>query len=191
MDTDLSDEFDIFPDEPGDRDEAGGSKPRKNGSARDVVVRRLPIYARTLEYLEDEGIGHISSNELGERIGISAAQIRRDLAYFGDFGKQGKGYNVHFLLTQMKEILRISAGWNVAIVGMGHLGQAPAHYEGFAEGGFRVKALFDHDPTKHGQEVEGLAIYGMAAMPEVLAAHHIRVALLAVPPAAAQVWPTS
>ena len=151
-----------------------------------MVVRRLPIYARTLEYLAQEGVTHVSSNELGERIGISAAQIRRDLAYFGDFGKQGKGYNVAFLLGQMKDILRLQQDWNVVIVGLGHLGRALAHYEGFAQGGFCVQALFDHDPRKQGQHVGDLPIHGMDELASVLAANDIRVALLAVPPRAAQ-----
>ena len=113
-----------------------------------MVVRRLPIYARTLDHLLQEGVTHVSSNELGERIGISAAQIRRDLAYFGDFGKQGKGYNVQFLLSQMKDILRLQQDWNMAVVGMGHLGRALARYEGFRQGGFCITALFDHDPQQ-------------------------------------------
>src|SRR5947209_4141990 len=141
--------------------ESAGERGRKNGEPRDVVVRRLPIYARTLEYLAQEGVTHVSSNELGERIGISAAQIRRDLAYFGDFGKQGKGYNVAFLLGQVKDILRLQQDWNMAIVGLGHLGRALAHYEGFAQGGFCVQALFDHDPRKQGQRVGDLPIHGM------------------------------
>ena len=183
MTSDVNDEYAL--DLPG-AGEPPGEKGRKNGEPRDVVVRRLPIYARTLDHLLQEGVTHVSSNELGERIGISAAQIRRDLAYFGDFGKQGKGYNVQFLLSQMKDILRLQQDWNMAVVGMGHLGRALARYEGFRQGGFCITALFDHDPSKSGQRVGDLPIQPMSEMPRLVAAHNIQVALLAVPPGAAQ-----
>ena len=183
VDSELTDDYDLNLPEQGD---PPGEKGRKNGEPRDVVVRRLPIYARTLDHLLQEGVTHVSSNELGERIGISAAQIRRDLAYFGDFGKQGKGYNVQFLLTQMKDILRLQKDWNMAVVGLGHLGRALAHYEGFRQGGFCITALFDHDPSKSGQRIGDLPIHPMRDLPRLLAEHDIRVALLAVPPDAAQ-----
>ena len=180
------DNFALGEEDSAPEDESTGERGRKNGEPRDVVVRRLPIYARTLEYLAQEGVTHVSSNELGERIGISAAQIRRDLAYFGDFGKQGKGYSVPFLLDQIKDILRLHHDWNMAIVGLGDLGRALAHYEGFAHGGFCVRALFDHNPYKIGQRVGDLPIHNMDDLPGVLAEHQIQVALLAVPPQAAQ-----
>lgn len=183
MDSELTTDYDL--DLP-DRGDPPGERSRKNGEPRDVVVRRLPIYARTLDHLLQEGVTHVSSNELGERIGISAAQIRRDLAYFGDFGKQGKGYNVQFLLSQMKDILRLQHDWNVAVVGMGHLGRALAHYESFRQGGFCITALFDHDPEKKGHRVGNLPIHPMSDLPGLLAEHHIQVALVAVPPSAAQ-----
>jgi redox-sensing transcriptional repressor len=169
-----------------DGPDGAGERGRKNGEPRDVVVRRLPIYARTLEYLAQEGVTHVSSNELGERIGISAAQIRRDLAYFGDFGKQGKGYHVAFLLGQIKDILRLQSDWNMAIVGMGDLGRALVHYEGFAQGGFCVRALFDHNRQKVGQQVGNLTIHHIDDLPRMVADAAIRVAVLAVPPRAAQ-----
>ena len=180
------DNFALGEEDSGPNGESTGERGRKNGAPRDVVVRRLPIYARTLEYLAEEGVTHVSSNDLGDRIGISAAQIRRDLAYFGDFGKQGKGYSVPFLLEQIKDILRLQQDWNMAIVGMGHLGRALAHYEGFGHGGFRVTALFDHNPHKIGQRAGDLPIHHMDELPQVLADHQIQVALLAVPPQAAQ-----
>jgi len=178
-------DLELDPQLEGDRRPRG----RKNGRGEnipDVVIRRLPIYARTLEYLLAEGMVHVSSEELGDRIEVSAAQIRRDLAYFGDFGKQGKGYNVQFLLTQMKDILRLQTDWNMAVVGLGHLGRALARYEGFRQGGFCITALFDHDPSKTGQRVGDLPIHPMSDLPRLLAEHEIQVALLAVPPAAAQ-----
>ena len=101
----------------------------------DIVIRRLPIYARSLSYLSSEGITTVSSSELGARIGVTAAQIRRDLSYFGEFGKQGKGYNVQFLLNQIRDILHLEQQWGVALVGTGHLGEAIAHYGGFLDKG--------------------------------------------------------
>src|SRR5690349_7404033 len=97
----------------------------------DVVVRRLPIYARSLAYLAEEGVRSVSSQELGERIGVTAAQIRKDLSYFGEFGKQGIGYNVEYLLGHIRRILGLNESWPVVLVGAGHLGQAIARYEGF------------------------------------------------------------
>src|SRR5205823_12845702 len=99
----------------------------------DIVIKRLPIYARSLQYLASEGLETVSSGELGARLGVSAAQIRRDLSYFGEFGKQGKGYNVDYLLEQVSAILGLDREWPVALVGLGHLGRALLHYEGLSE----------------------------------------------------------
>src|SRR5438067_12761527 len=127
----------------------------------DIVIRRLPIYARSLQYLAQEGIETVSSGELGARLGVSAAQIRRDLSYFGEFGKQGKGYNVDYLLGQISSILGLDRDWPVALVGLGHLGRALLHYEGLSERGFNIQALFDHNPVKIGQKIGDLPIHGM------------------------------
>src|SRR5215210_5494854 len=106
----------------------------------DIVIRRLPIYARSLQHLIDEDVETVSSSELGARLGVSAAQIRRDLSYFGEFGKQGKGYNVSFLLSQIGAILGLDREWSMALVGLGHLGRALLHYEGLSNQGFCIKA---------------------------------------------------
>jgi len=99
----------------------------------DVVVRRLPLYARSLRYLLRDGILSVSSQELGERINVTAAQIRKDLSYFGEFGKQGIGYDVERLLNQIEHILGIDRAWAVALIGAGQLGEALIRYEGFRE----------------------------------------------------------
>ena len=117
---------------------------------------------------------------------MSAAQIRRDLAYFGDFGKQGKGYAVEFLLDQIKSILQLQQVWDIALVGVGDLGRALLRYDDFRRNGFRIAALFDHSPRKHGQHRGDLTIQGMEALPTVLPAAGIRIALIAVPADAAQ-----
>src|SRR5262245_1598503 len=122
-----------------------GMRLNLNGSGiPDIVIKRLPIYARSLQYLMQEGVETVSSGELGARLGVSAAQIRRDLSYFGEFGKQGKGYNVDYLLEQISSILRLDREWPVALVGLGHLGRALLHYENLSQQGFCIKALFDH-----------------------------------------------
>lgn len=152
----------------------------------DIVIRRLPIYARSLTYLATEGITTVSSSELGQRIGVTAAQIRRDLSYFGEFGKQGKGYNVQFLLNQIRDILHLEQQWGVALIGTGHLGEAIAHYGGFRDKGFEIVALFDADERKVGGELVGLPVHHFTEIPEVIGEMGLQVAIVAVPAASAQ-----
>jgi len=158
----------------------------KDAEIPDIVIRRLPIYAQTLAYLASEGITTVSSSELGARIGVTAAQIRRDLSYFGEFGKQGKGYNVQFLLNQVRDILHLEQSWGVALVGVGHLGQAIAHYGGFREKGFEITALFDADPKRVGSDVNGQIVQHYSKIPEVAQELGINVAIVAVPASSAQ-----
>lgn len=166
---------------------SSGTRASTNGGdIPDIVIRRLPIYARSLQYLSHEGVETISSGDLGARLGVSAAQIRRDLSYFGEFGKQGKGYNVDFLLEQVSAILRLDREWPVALVGLGHLGRALLHYEGLSTAGFCVTALFDHNPEKIGQRIGNLAIHGMEEMPEIIKGADIKMAIVAVPARGAQ-----
>ncbi len=152
----------------------------------DVVVRRLPLYARSLRYLQQEGIASVSSQELGERINVTAAQIRKDLSYFGEFGKQGIGYDVTRLLAQIEGILGLTHDWAVALVGVGHLGQAVVRYDGFRSNGIHIVALFDGDPTKIGQVVNGLTIQSTDDIERVVAAQQIQLAIVAVPAPHAQ-----
>lgn len=152
----------------------------------DVVVRRLPLYARSLRYLLQEGVHSVSSQELGERINVTAAQIRKDLSYFGEFGKQGIGYDVEKLLNQIERILGLTQDWPVALVGAGHLGQAIVRYEGFRRNGIHMVALFDSDPNKIGEEVAGLTILPDELIASVVREKHIRMAIVAVPAPRAQ-----
>jgi redox-sensing transcriptional repressor len=152
----------------------------------DVVIGRLPLYARSLRYLLQEGITSVSSQELGDRINVTAAQIRKDLSYFGEFGKQGIGYDVEKLLAQIEAILGLTQEWAVALVGIGHLGEAIAHYEGFRSQGIRLVALFDSDPNKIGTAINGLAIIGDNQIEPTCHAHNIRLAIIAVPASRAQ-----
>ncbi len=156
------------------------------GTIPDIVIRRLPIYARSLQFLEHDGIETVSSGELGARLGVSAAQIRRDLSYFGEFGKQGKGYNVAYLLGQIKGILGLDRDWSMALVGVGHLGRALLHYDGLQEQGFCIQALFDHNPEKVGEKIGDLVVHSMNDLPKVLAKQNIKMAIMAVPAKGAQ-----
>ena len=152
----------------------------------DVIVGRLPLYLRALSQMAGEGKEITSSQELGERLGISSAQIRKDLSQFGEFGKQGTGYNTKYLAEQLRRILKVDRVWEVALVGLGDLGHAVAHYGGFVDRGFRIVVLFDDDPAKIGKDVGGMPIQDAAQMTAEIRRRGIRVAMLAVPAASAQ-----
>jgi len=152
----------------------------------DIIIGRLPIYLRALQRLTEQGIHNTSSQELGEMIGISAAQIRKDISQFGEFGKQGTGYSVPFLIERLQAIMKINRIWDVIIVGMGDIGHALARYNGFVNRGFNVVLLFDNDPGKIGQKVNNLEIYSMDTMVEKVKQNKIKIAMLTVPASAAQ-----
>jgi redox-sensing transcriptional repressor len=122
------------------------------------VIDRLPKYARALSQLDAEGRDVVSSQELGVRLNITHAQIRKDLSYFGRFGKQGRGYNVEKLLDELRSIVGLNRQWKIALVGVGRLGRAIIGYEGFAPQGFRIVAAFDSDASLVGKRINGLAI---------------------------------
>lgn len=152
----------------------------------DIVIGRLPIYLRALSRLSQEGHEITSSHELGKRLGISSAQIRKDLSHFGEFGKQGTGYTVSTLSAELQRILNVNREWMVALVGVGDLGRALAHYGGFAHRGFRITHLFDADPGKVGQKIDNLEIRSIDEMDDTLQKNGIKVAMLATPADAAQ-----
>ncbi len=152
----------------------------------ETVVRRLPIYVRALAQLEAEGVKTISSLQLGRYIGVTAAQIRKDLSYFGEFGKQGRGYEVSHLLREIKRILGLTRVWPMVVVGAGRLGQAIASYDGFKPRGFEVVAVFDNDPAKVGQRVGSLVIRDVAELPDVVRTHGVQIGIVAVPASEAQ-----
>ncbi len=152
----------------------------------DIVVGRLPLYLRALTQMASEGKLITSSQELGSRLGISPAQIRKDLSQFGEFGKQGTGYNIGFLAEQLRSILHVDQVWDVALVGVGDLGRAVAHYAGFLERGFRISALYDNDPAKIGTRIADLVIQDSAELVTDLRRRGISVTMLAVPATEAQ-----
>lgn len=155
-------------------------------SIPDIVIGRLPIYLRALDRMIQEEKGYTSSHELGERLGISSAQIRKDLSHFGEFGKQGTGYNVQFLYEQIRHILKVNREWLMALVGVGDLGHAIADYRGFKARGFRIAALFDADPVKVGERIGDLTILPMEQLSAEIRHLGIRIAMIAVPAAEAQ-----
>ena len=152
----------------------------------DIVVGRLPRYLQALEHMHLEGIKTTSSQELGERIGISAAQIRKDLSQFGEFGKQGTGYSIRYLVEQLHDILHITRDWDLTLVGIGDLGNALARYQGFAEHGFHIVLAFDNDPAKVGKSISGIKIQDINGMEDQIRKNQVRIAMLTVPAGSAQ-----
>ncbi len=146
-----------------------------------IVVGRLPLYLRTLQLMNQEGRRVTSSQELGERLGISAAQIRKDLSQFGEFGKQGTGYSIEFLTKQLREILNVDKVWDVAVVGIGDVGHALARYQGFSNRGFRVVLLFDSDPHKIDSKVGEFTVQNIANVVPMIRQAGVQVAMLSVP----------
>src|SRR6185312_10532240 len=132
----------------------------------DSTVRRLSLYLRFLEEFENAGLTTVSSEELAARGGTTSAQVRKDLSFFGSFGKRGLGYQVAELTQRMRRILGLERDWRVVIVGIGKIGSALAQYEGFQQRGFRVVGLYDSDPAKVGREVDGLRVRPIESLAE-------------------------
>lgn len=152
----------------------------------DIVVSRLPIYLRALTRMAQEGQQITSSHELGKRLGISSAQIRKDLSHFGEFGKQGTGYQIQYLVNQLSRILKVDQEWEVALVGAGDLGHALARYSGFGDRGFRIALILDSDPSKIGKNLGGYTVHDAAQMSTLIPQHNIVLAMIAVPAEHAQ-----
>ncbi|HUY89804.1 MAG TPA: redox-sensing transcriptional repressor Rex [Pirellulales bacterium] len=152
-----------------------------------AVVSRLSLYLRELEHLVRDGHETTSSHRLGGMLGFSDAQVRKDLAYFGHFGYPGIGYRCDELISAIKRILGTDQEWQAVLVGVGNLGRALLGYRGFQQRGFRVVAAFDTDPSKVGSRIEGLQVQHLDRLPEIARAHRIRLGMIAVPSAAAQI----
>ncbi|EAX48144.1 CoA-binding domain protein [Thermosinus carboxydivorans Nor1] len=151
-----------------------------------ATIDRLPLYFRTLRQAQEEGVEIISSEELGRRIGVTPEQIRKDLASFGEFGKKGVGYYVRELIRHIGEILGLHRNWNIAIVGVGHLGWALANYRNFASLGFNLVAIFDIDPAKVGQKVNDVQVYHLQALETVVKEKGVQIGVITVPAEQAQ-----
>ncbi|HWS22859.1 MAG TPA: redox-sensing transcriptional repressor Rex [Anaerolineales bacterium] len=152
----------------------------------DIVISRLPVYLRALQYLEQQGIKTTSSVGLGEKVGISAAQIRKDLSQFGEFGKQGTGYDVNELIEQLQQILHVQKVRDVVLVGMGELGHAILRYGGFIDRGFRICHCYDNDPAKIGMTIGEYEILDVADLGRTIRECDVKMAMLCTPAVAAQ-----
>lgn len=152
----------------------------------EIVVSRIPLYLRALSEMKAAQREITSSQELGDRLGFSSAQIRKDLSQFGEFGKQGTGYNVNFLIEQLQRILKVDQVWDTALVGAGDLGHAVANYGGFLHRGFRIVMVFDNAPHKIGTKAGPFTIQDTAVMEEEIRRHGVKIAMLTVPATVAQ-----
>lgn len=152
----------------------------------DIVISRLPVYLRALQFLHDQGITTTSSVGLGERVGISAAQIRKDLSQFGEFGKQGTGYSVNDLIEHLQKILHVQTVRSVVLVGMGELGHAILRYGGFVNRGFRICHCFDNSPEKIGMKIDDYVVLDVAKLAETIRHCEVKMAMLCTPASAAQ-----
>ena len=152
----------------------------------DSTVRRLSQYLRFLEESSERGLSTISSDELARRGGTTSAQVRKDLSFFGSFGKRGLGYSVPELTASLREILGLQREWDVIIIGAGKIGAALAQYHGFVQRGFRVTAVYDNDATKIGSQWDRLAVRDVATVERDISRDHPDIAVLAVPSHEAQ-----
>jgi len=151
-----------------------------------AVVSRLSLYLRELQRLQQDSHQTTSSTQLGRLLGLTDAQVRKDLAYFGQFGYPGIGYRCEELIQKIREILGTNREWPVVLVGVGNLGRALLGYRGFGRQGFKVVAAFDSDPEKIQREIEGVPVHPLEQMADMVRRHGIRLAILAVPASEAQ-----
>ena len=151
-----------------------------------TTIERLSYYFRALEDLARRGIDTVSSEALGGKLNIKSSQIRKDLSYFGDFGKRGMGYDVKYLLKELRYILGLDREWPCIIIGAGHFGMAMSQYPGFQKRGFIIQAIFDSDEEKVGQDVHGIPVLQAAGMCDYIKENEIEIAIIAVPASAAQ-----
>ncbi len=150
------------------------------------TVTRLSIYLRCLEELETNGVATISSRQLAEQFGLNSAQVRKDLAYFGQFGVRGLGYHIGELKHNLERILGLKQDWEVALVGVGNLGSALIAYKGFGARGFKISLAFDASPAKVGQAIQEVEIEGMERLVSIIRRRRVKIAVIAVPASAAQ-----
>src|SRR5947207_3891191 len=154
-----------------------GPEPRLSRAS----VGRLSLYLRRLESCQREGLAKVSSGLLGESLGISDAQVRKDLAYLGNLGQPGIGYPTDELIAAIRRALGIDREWSVALIGVGNLARALLRYRGFQQRGFRIVALFDADPEKVGKRIDGLEVHPASEMAPVIAATGAELGVMTVP----------
>jgi redox-sensing transcriptional repressor len=152
----------------------------------DIVIKRLPAYLQVLNQMAKEGLHTVSSVALADRVGTTGAQIRKDLSYFGGFGKQGTGYSIYVLIEELHKILHLDKIWRVAVVGAGNLGRALTRYQGFANRGIDICLLFDNHPSLIGTKVDSLIIQHVDSMEKAIPKQNVKIAILTLPGEAAQ-----
>ena len=152
----------------------------------DSTVRRLSLYLRFLEEFEGRGVATVSSDALAQRGGTTSAQVRKDLSFFGSFGKRGLGYDVHELATTMRSILGLGKRYRVALVGAGKIGTALAQYRGFRQRGFDIVSIFDADSAKIGKNWNGMPVQDVKTLSAALAREPVDIAVLVTPAESAQ-----
>ena len=152
----------------------------------EATIIRLSVYSRHLTEVDRKGIITISSGDIAEGVGVSPAQVRKDLAYFGEFGTRGVGYNVKDLHRHILKILGLSQDWSVTLIGIGNLGLALSTYKGFRERGFIITSIFDNDPKKIGTTINGVEVMSTDRLVEIVAANKTQIGIIAAPSAVAQ-----
>jgi len=150
------------------------------------TIERLPIYYRCILQMQEEGIKTVSSEELGKRIGINSAQIRKDLTYFGEFGRRGIGYEIQSLIEDIMQILGLTKERKMVLVGVGNLGTALIRYSGFSDEKFHIIAAFDSNPEKIGQTVEGIKVYDLELLDKIIEEEKVEIGVVTVPAGDAQ-----
>ncbi len=152
----------------------------------EATVGRLPVYLRALVEMAEDGGSVVSSETLAEASGVNSAKVRKDLSHLGSYGTRGVGYDVAYLIHQIRRELGLTQHWPVVIAGVGNLGHALANYKGFGERGFEVVALVDADPEKVGEEVNGLPIERVEDLPRIVEEHHVAIGMVCTPGQVAQ-----
>jgi redox-sensing transcriptional repressor len=152
----------------------------------DATIGRLSLYSRYLIEADEKGITTVSSQHIAKATGVTPAQVRKDLAYFGEFGTRGVGYNSRELYSYIMKILGLDKQWSVAIIGAGNLGRALSQYKGFYQRGFDITCIFDNDPNKVGKKLSDINIYSLDSLDEKVKEFNINLGMIAVPASAAQ-----
>jgi len=152
----------------------------------EATVGRLPVYLRALVDIAESGAGTVSSESLAEAAGVNSAKVRKDLSHLGSYGTRGVGYDVAYLIHQIRRELGLTQDWPIVIAGIGNLGHALANYRGFPERGFSVAALVEVDPAKVGQRIGSLPVHHVDDLPALVRDHGITIGVIATPAAAAQ-----
>ncbi|WP_339324342.1 redox-sensing transcriptional repressor Rex [Paenibacillus sp. FSL W8-0194] len=158
----------------------------KSEKISEAVVRRLPVYLRYLNDLHKREVATVSSQELGQRLDLNPAQIRKDLAYFGDFGRKGIGYDVSYLIEKIRHILNLDQQINAVLVGAGNLGQALSNYNFYLRENIKIVAVFDENPKKIGKKINTLTVQPMEEITDTIKNRNIRIGIITVPAVEAQ-----